>query len=73
MGFVYSECAFVENLLHQRLRADCPSLSSDSYTAEEYYLRDGDRGRLDVWTQCPLSLENAWDLNIKSTAGFGIS
>lgn len=71
MGFVYSECAFVETLLHPKAQSsECPSLGPDSCTAEgDYFEMEAGAG----WTQCSLSLKKAWDLNIKSTAGFGSS
>lgn len=39
MGFVYSECAFVENLLHPKAESsEQPPLHPDSHTAEGDYL-----------------------------------
>lgn len=70
MGFVYSECAFVENILHpQAWSPEPPPLSPASYTAEGDYPAAG--AGWAAWTQCPLSLESAQDE--KRAAGCGSS
>lgn len=54
MGFVYSECASVEHLLHPKASSsERTPLSPDSYTAEGDYLCSGGGSSRAGWTQRP--------------------
>lgn len=75
MGFVDSGCAFVESfLLHQRFRALSFLLSVQIHTQLRKIIFEMETGAgWADWTQRRLSLENAQNLNTKSTAGCGSS